>query len=45
MTASIELSNYYFRQICSFCCINVLITGGTYRWLVTPFAQDCPFYF
>jgi len=40
MPASIEMSNYY--QISSFCCFNVLmyyavlITGGTYRSLVTP---------
>jgi len=46
MLASIELSKYYFHQISSFCCINVLmyyavlITGGTYRSLVTPLAQD-----
>ena len=48
MPASIELSNYYFHQISSFCCINVLlyyavlITGCTYRSLVAPLAQDRP---
>src|SRR6218665_3321251 len=44
MPGSIEMSrpNYYFHQISSFCCFNVLryyavlITGGTYRSLVTP---------
>jgi len=47
MPASIEMSNYYFHQISSFCCFNVLmyyavlITGGTYRLLVTPIWQDC----
>ena len=46
MPASIEISNYYFQQISSFCCFNVLmyyavlITGGTYRALVTPLWQD-----
>jgi len=41
MPASIEMSNYYFHQISSFCCFNilmyyaVLIAGGTYQ-LVTP---------
>jgi len=42
MPASIEIINYYFHQISSFCCFNVLmyyavlITGGTYESLVTP---------
>src|SRR6218665_1977459 len=37
MPSSIEMSNYYFHQISSFCCFNtlmyyaVLIAGGTYR--------------
>jgi len=41
MPASIEMINYYFHQISSFCCFNVLmyyavlITGSTYRSLVT----------
>jgi len=46
MPVSIEMINYYFHQISSFCCFNVLmyyavlITGGTYRSLVTPLWQD-----
>jgi len=42
MPASIEMSIYYFNQISSFCCFNVLmyyavlITGGTYQSLMTP---------
>jgi len=46
MPASIEMLNYDFHQISSFCCFNVLmfyaviITGGTYRPLVTPSWQD-----
>jgi len=42
MPASIEMINYYFHQISSFCRFNVLmyyavlITSGTYRSLVTP---------
>ena len=44
--ASIEMINYYFHQISSFCYFNVLmyyvvlIAGGTYRSLVTPLWQD-----
>src|SRR6218665_1024904 len=46
MPASIEMSNYYFHQISSFYCFNILmyyallIAGGTYRSLVTPLCQD-----
>jgi len=48
MPASIDMSNYYFHQISSFCCFNMLlyyaalIAGGTYRSLVTPLWQDRP---
>jgi len=48
MPASIEMNNYYFHQISSFCCFNVLmfyavlITGGYLPIAGDPLWQDRP---
>src|SRR6218665_3462040 len=38
MPASTEMSNYYFHQISSFCCINVLCCIN--HWWHIPIAYD-----